>query len=84
MSKLLKLLLGFCAHDRYTFPISLKPGQYRPEAAKATGVYVVCLGCGKEFAYSWDEMRVVSETSRKKPDRTMTNESISTETRLAS
>ncbi|HWR16758.1 MAG TPA: hypothetical protein VN577_18170 [Terriglobales bacterium] len=26
----------------------------------ATGTYIVCLDCGKEFAYDWKEMRVVS------------------------
>ena len=60
MSKLLDVLFGCCAHDRYTFPMSAKPGQHRSEAAGATGVYVVCLDCGKEFAYSWNEMKVVS------------------------
>jgi hypothetical protein len=70
MSKLVKLLLGFCAHDRYTFPISLKPGQPGPEAARVTGIYVVCLDCGKEFAYSWEEMRMVSGPSRDKPHPT--------------
>jgi len=24
-----------------------------------TGVYLVCFQCGKEFAYSWDERRVI-------------------------
>ncbi len=24
-----------------------------------TGLYVVCLECGKEFAYSWEEMKVI-------------------------
>jgi hypothetical protein len=84
MSRLLDLLLGFCAHDRCTFPRSLKPGQRRPEAAKVTGVYVVCLDCGKEFAYSWDEMRVVSGPSREEPRRTMTVETISPEIPLPS
>jgi hypothetical protein len=77
MSKLLDLLLGLCAHHRYTFPISLKPGQCRPEAAKLTGVYVACLDCGREFAYSWEEMRVVSVPSTEKPRRTMAVETIS-------
>jgi len=58
--KLLDLLLGFCTHDRCTFPMRPKPGQRRSEAARATGVYIVCLHCGKEFPYSWEEMRVVS------------------------
>ena len=26
----------------------------------ATGTYVVCLDCGKEFAYDWQSMKVVS------------------------
>jgi hypothetical protein len=78
MPKLLDLLLGLCAHDRCTFPISVKPGRHRPEAAKVTGVYVVCLDCGKEFAYSWDEMRVVSGPAGK-PRRTVTVETVSTE-----
>ena len=59
MSKLLDVLLGCCTHDRYTFPMSARRGQRRPEAAGVTGIYVVCLDCGKEFAYSWDEMKVV-------------------------
>jgi hypothetical protein len=81
MSKLVKLLLGFCAHDRYTFPISLKPGQPGPEAARVTGIYVVCLDCGKEFAYSWEEMRMVSGPSRDKP-HPMPVQTISTETSI--
>jgi hypothetical protein len=24
-----------------------------------TGMYVVCLNCGREFAYSWDEIKIV-------------------------
>jgi hypothetical protein len=59
MSKFLDVLFGCCTHDRYTFPMSVKPGQRRSEAAGVTGIYVVCVNCGKEFAYSWDEMRVV-------------------------
>ena len=47
MSRLLDVLLGFCTHDRYTFPMRVKPGQRRSEAAGVTGMYVVCLDCGK-------------------------------------
>ena len=25
-----------------------------------TGTYIVCLDCGKEFAYDWQQMKVVS------------------------
>jgi len=72
MSKLLDMLLGSCTHDRNTFSLRVKPGQRRSEAAGVTGIYVVCLDCGKELAYSWEEMKVVSASSRVKPRRTMT------------
>ena len=35
--------------------------------AAITGTYFVCLKCGKEFAYDWDNMRVIDpEPSRVK------------------
>jgi predicted protein tyrosine phosphatase len=37
----------------------------RNQAAALTGTYVVCLDCGKEFAYDWQEMKVVSGTQRR-------------------
>lgn len=49
-----------CSHERYTFPQTPKRrGSYSP-ASSATrhGTYVVCLDCGKELAYNWEEMRV--------------------------
>lgn len=58
-SQLIDALFG-CTHRRYTFPITAKKGQYRSEAASVTGTYVVCLDCGKEFAYDWRQMKVVS------------------------
>ncbi|HET9742748.1 MAG TPA: hypothetical protein VFQ00_08365 [Terriglobales bacterium] len=33
--------------------------------ASVTGTYVVCLDCGKEFPYDWQEMKLVSATPRK-------------------
>ncbi len=53
------MLFG-CWHNNYSFPISTRSGQRRSEAAKATGTYVVCLDCGKEFAYDWKQMKVVN------------------------
>jgi hypothetical protein len=58
MSKLLDVLFG-CSHKRYTFPITVRPGQRRLNSPSLRGTYVVCLDCGKEFAYDWREMRVV-------------------------
>jgi hypothetical protein len=56
---LFNILFG-CSHRRYTFPISTRPGQTKSAAAEVTGIYVVCLDCGKEFAYDWANMRVLS------------------------
>jgi len=57
ITDLMDMLFG-CWHTRYSFPITAKPGQ-RSAAARATGTYVVCLDCGKEFAYDWSRMKVV-------------------------
>lgn len=49
-----------CRHQHYSFPISSKILKQRSAAASATGTYVVCLDCGKEFAYDWEQMKVVA------------------------
>ena len=56
------LLFG-CRH-RLSIPFSVKPGQRAPAAARATGTYVVCLKCGKEFPYDWDKLALVTEPRR--------------------
>jgi hypothetical protein len=61
MGKVMEALFG-CWHLHYSFPITVKPASRRNRAAMLTGTYVVCLDCGKEFAYDWEEMRVVSGT----------------------
>jgi hypothetical protein len=50
------LFLG-CAHQRTTFPLTPARRNAAPGVAR-TGTYVVCLDCGKEFAYNWKEMRL--------------------------
>jgi hypothetical protein len=60
LGKVFDALFG-CWHSHYSFPITAKPGVRRSKAASLTGTYVVCLDCGKEFAYDWQEMRVVSD-----------------------
>ena len=62
-SRLMDAMFG-CWHSRYSFPITVRGGSRRNRAAFRTGTYVVCLDCGKELAYDWQEMRVVSERSR--------------------
>ena len=49
LHSLLNAMFG-CAHQRTTFPQT--PGRNK------TATYVVCLDCGKEFAYNWNEMRL--------------------------
>src|SRR5580765_6138494 len=52
-----KLLFG-CRHERTTFPQSSKGD------AK---MHVVCVDCGKEFAYDWKRMRIGKELPRAVP-----------------
>jgi hypothetical protein len=47
MASLFDVLFG-CHHKNFSFPITKKPG-----------TYVCCLDCGKEFAYDWQEMKVI-------------------------
>jgi hypothetical protein len=63
LAKITDLFFG-CWHKNYSFPITKKSGQRRSGAAKATGTYVVCLDCGKEFAYDWKEMKVITLDSQ--------------------
>jgi hypothetical protein len=49
-----------CRHRNYSFPLTSKILKQRTIAASETGTYVVCLDCGKEFAYDWQQMKVVS------------------------
>lgn len=53
-----------CSHRRTTFPLTPSRSAGAPGAIR-TGTYVVCLDCGKEFAYDWDEMRVGSQVTRR-------------------
>jgi hypothetical protein len=56
MTSLVDLFFG-CWHKNYSFPITSK--NRRSEASRITGTYVVCLDCGREFAYDWKTMKVV-------------------------
>lgn len=59
-SRLVDALFG-CWHQNLSFPMTAKAAKRRVPAASLTGTYVVCLDCGKEFAYDWHEMKVVEE-----------------------
>lgn len=58
-SSLFDILFG-CRHTNYSFPITAKGAKRKTPAAGLTGTYVVCLDCGKEFAYDWKEMKVIT------------------------
>ena len=68
-----------CSHRRTTFPLT--PSRKAPTApsgpvAQRHGMYVVCLDCGKEFAYDWEDMRVgepVAERIAARPAHTFAN-----------
>ena len=66
-SRLMETMFG-CWHSHYSFPMTVRPGSRRNQAAARLGTYVVCLDCGKELAYDWQQMRVTNarprETSR--------------------
>lgn len=49
-----------CAHHHCTFPITAKkPGAVAPDGQPSKTTYVVCLDCGREFPYDWQEMKLV-------------------------
>ena len=56
VQSILDALFG-CSHQRTTFPLTAG----RKNAASRT--YVVCLECGKEFAYNWADMRIGERVS---------------------
>lgn len=59
IAKFLDAVFG-CRHPHYSFPITVKGIRRRNSTAALTGTYVVCLDCGREFPYDWQEMRVTS------------------------
>lgn len=65
LGKLFDAVFG-CVHHHYSFPITVRPGQRRNKAALLTGTYVVCLDCGWEMPYDWNEMRVISSPSERR------------------
>jgi hypothetical protein len=64
-ARLLETVFG-CWHTNLSFPRTAKAGSRRNLAASITGTYVVCLDCGKEFAYDWLEMKVIEHRPREK------------------
>jgi hypothetical protein len=54
----LNKMLG-CSHNRTTFPQTpSRRNGAQVSGGMRNGTYIVCLDCGKEFAYNWSEMRM--------------------------
>lgn len=64
LEKVLDAFFG-CWHNHYSFPITVRSGSRRSQAASLTGTYVVCLDCGKELPYDWQEMRVITPSEQR-------------------
>jgi len=58
---LFDLVFG-CSHKHCSFPITVRGKLRRSEAASVTGTYVVCLDCGREFPYDWQQMKLIRST----------------------
>jgi hypothetical protein len=70
------MLFG-CWHRRCSFPITTKKGgNNHSQAASVTGTYVVCLHCGKEFPYDWNQMKMLSPAPKHTKSPQLTAETV--------
>jgi len=61
MMRILSSLFG-CSHQRTTFPITpTRDRRGREIAIAARRTHVTCLDCGREFPYSWQDMRILKD-----------------------
>ena len=67
--RLFDMVFG-CSHKRCSFPITVRGKLRRSPAASITGTYVVCLDCGQEFPYDWNQMKLVDGHDSPAPDPT--------------
>lgn len=72
-TKMMDAVFG-CRHARYSFPLTIRANSHRAANASRIGTYVVCLDCGREFAYDWQQMRVAGTPSRKAARSLVTKE----------
>ena len=60
---ILGLFVG-CRHKQHTFHFTIRGTTRRSGVASITGTYVVCLDCGKEIPYDWNEMKLARSESQ--------------------
>lgn len=53
----IRQLCGWCPHRRLTWPISPRRQDVKRFGPKPRP-YVVCLDCGQEYAYDWQQMKI--------------------------
>jgi hypothetical protein len=64
MFRFVSSLFG-CAHHHCTFPITAKKlGAVTSDGKPSKTTYVVCLDCGKEFPYDWQQMKLTAPAKR--------------------
>ena len=68
LQSILDAVMG-CAHRRTTFPLTLprESGAVKLSEISRQGAYVVCLDCGKEFAYNWKDMKIERDPKTSRP-----------------
>ena len=66
LERILQTLRIACGHRNLSKPFAASVGTTTARSddwdsvnTSGNGSYVVCLDCGKRFAYDWDRMRVV-------------------------
>jgi len=73
LTKLWNAVFG-CRHSRYSFPLTIRAGSRRAASVSRTGTYVVCLDCGREFGYDWQQMRIAQAQPRETAHALVTKE----------
>ena len=63
-----------CSHKKTTFPMTRTRGNKSLETDKRT--YIVCVDCGKEILYNWQEMRVADPGEAKIPARAVARQEL--------
>jgi hypothetical protein len=73
LGKVLDVMFG-CRHARYSFPITVRAGTRRAMGPGRNRTYVVCLDCGREFGYDWQEMRIAEPKAKEAARSLVTKE----------
>jgi hypothetical protein len=65
-----------CSHTSMSFPRTIKRRMDQSVPARQTETYVVCLDCGKEFGYDWQQMRLLGPLKQITEHRTATKRNV--------